>query len=87
MLTKLLYDQWVMGRGQLNPWGFKRTLSHIWFRLYLPMFNNLSTNARKIIEKAEKQLMQERVRSINNTIQAIKDQGNLNRTKLASMVS
>ena len=48
---------------------------------------NLSINARKIIEKAEKQLLQERVRSINNTIQASEDQGNLNRTKLASMVS
>ena len=48
---------------------------------------NISASARKIIEKAEKQLMQDRVRSINKTIQASKDQGNQNRTKLASMVT
>ena len=48
---------------------------------------NISTSARKIIEKAEKQLMQDRVRSINKTIQASKDQGNLNRTKLVAMVT
>ena len=48
---------------------------------------NTSTSARKIIEMAEKQLMQDRVRSINKTIQASKDQGNQNRTKLASMVT
>ena len=48
---------------------------------------NISTSARKIIEKAEKQLMQDRVRSINKTIQASEDQGNQNKTKLASMVT
>ena len=48
---------------------------------------NISASARKIIEKAEKQLMQDRVRSINKTIQTSEDQGNLNRTKLASMVT
>ena len=49
--------------------------------------HNISASARKIIEKAEKQLMQDRVRSINKTIQASDEQGNLNRTKLASMVT
>ena len=48
---------------------------------------NNSASARKIIEKAEKQLMQDRVRSINKTIQASKDWGNQNRTKSASMVT
>ena len=48
---------------------------------------NISASAKKILEKAEKQLMWDRVRSINKTIQASEDQGNLNRTKLASMVT
>ena len=48
---------------------------------------NISASARKIIEKAEKQLMQDRVRSINKTIQASEDQGNQNKTKLAPMVT
>ena len=48
---------------------------------------NISASARKIIEKAEKQLMQDRVRGINKTIQASKDQVNLSRAKLASMVT
>ena len=48
---------------------------------------NISTSASKIIEKAEKQLMQDRVRSINNTIQASEDNGIQNKTKLASMVT
>ena len=48
---------------------------------------NISTSARKIIEKAEKQLMQDRVRSINKTIQASEDQDNQNKTKLVSMVT
>ena len=48
---------------------------------------NFSASARKIIEKAEKQLIQDRVRGINKTIQARKDQGNQNRTMLASMVT
>ena len=43
---------------------------------------NISASARKIIEKAEKQLMQDRFRSINNTIQASKDNGIQNKTKL-----
>ena len=48
---------------------------------------NISTSARKIIEKAEKQLMQDGIRSINKTIQGSKDQGNLSRAKLESMVT
>ena len=48
---------------------------------------NISTSARKIIEKAEKQLMQDRVRSINNTIQASEDNGIQDKIKLASMVT
>ena len=48
---------------------------------------NISASARKIIERAEKQLMQDRVRGINNTIQASKDNGNQNKTRLASIVT
>ena len=48
---------------------------------------NISASARNIIEKSEKQLMQDRVRGINKTIQASKDQVNLSRAKLASMVT
>ena len=48
---------------------------------------NISAGARKIIEKAGKQLMQDRVRSINNTIQASKVNGIQNKPKLASMVT
>ena len=48
---------------------------------------NISTSARKIIERAERQLMQDRARGINNTIQASKDNGNHNKTKLASIVT
>ena len=48
---------------------------------------NISTSARKIIEKAEKQLMQDRVRIINKTTEASKDKGTQNKTKLVSMVS
>ena len=43
--------------------------------------------ARKIIERAERQLMQDRVRGINNTIQVSKSNGNHNKTRLASMVT
>ena len=46
----------------------------------------ISTNARKIIEKAERQLMLERVRTINNTIKN-EDNGNHNKTRLASIVT
>ena len=46
---------------------------------------NISASARKIIEKAEKQLLQDRVRGINKTIQASKDQVKSCREKIASM--
>ena len=48
---------------------------------------NISTSARKIIERAERQLMQDRARGINNTIQVSKNNGNHNKTRLASMVT
>ena len=47
----------------------------------------ISTNARKIIERAERQLMQERVRTINKTIQVNEGNGNHNKTRLASIVT
>ena len=47
----------------------------------------ISANARKIIERAERQLMQERVRTINKTIQVNEDNGNHNKTRLASIVT
>ena len=47
----------------------------------------ISTNARKIIERAERQLVQERFRTINNTIQVNEDNGNHNKTRLASIVT
>ena len=28
----------LWGRAQFKPWVLKRALSHIWLRLYLPMF-------------------------------------------------
>ena len=48
---------------------------------------NISTSAKKIIERVERQLMQDRVRGINNTIQASKDNGNHNKTRLTSIVT
>ena len=48
---------------------------------------NISTSARKIIERAERQLMQDRIRGINSKIQASKDNGNHNKTRLASIVT
>ena len=48
---------------------------------------NISASAMKIIERAEGQLMQDRVRGINNTIQVSKNNGNHNKTRLASMVT
>ena len=47
----------------------------------------ISANARKIIERDERQLMQGRVRTINNTIQVNEDNGNHNKTRLASIVT
>ena len=40
---------------------------------------NISMSARKIIERAERQLMQDKVRGINSTIQASEDNGNHNK--------
>ena len=48
---------------------------------------NISTSARKITERAECQLMQDRVRGINNTIQASKDNSNHNKSRLVSIVT
>ena len=48
---------------------------------------NISASARKIIERAERQLMQDRVRGINNTIQVSENNGNHNKTRLAFMVT
>ena len=47
----------------------------------------ISANARKIRERAERQLMQDRGRTINNTIQVNEDSGNHNKTRLASIVT
>ena len=47
----------------------------------------IRTNTRKIIERPERQLMQERVRTINKTIQVNEDNGNHNKTRLASIVT
>ena len=47
---------------------------------------NIRASARKIIERVERQLMQDRVRGINSTIQASEDNGNHNKTRLASIV-
>ena len=48
---------------------------------------NISASARKIIERAERQLMQDRVRGINSTIQASENNGNHNKTRLVSIVT
>ena len=48
---------------------------------------NINTSARKIIERAERQLMQERVRDIDNKIQASENNGNHNKTRLAYIVT
>ena len=47
----------------------------------------ISANATKIIERAEQQLMQDRVRTINNTIEVNEDNGNHNKTRLAFIVT
>ena len=51
-----------------------------------PDKSKLSQGARKVIEKAEKQLLQDRVRCINKAIED-KDNINNNKTRLASMVT
>ena len=48
---------------------------------------HISPIARKIIEKAEKQLLQDRVRGINKTIQDNEDQANLSKSKLVAIIT
>ena len=48
---------------------------------------HINPSARKIIEKAEKQLLQDRVRGINKTIQDSEDQVNSSRSRLASIIT
>ena len=48
---------------------------------------NISASARKIIEKAVRQLLQDRVRRINRTIQASEDQVKECRDKIVSIVT
>ena len=47
----------------------------------------INTSARKIIEKAERQLLQDRVRGINYIIKTSKDNASIHKTRLASMVT
>ena len=49
--------------------------------------SKINQGARKIIEKAEKQLLQDRVRCINKTIEASTNTTNNSRTRLASIVT
>ena len=49
--------------------------------------SKISPSARKIIEKAERQLMQDRVRGISRTIQGSDNNINNNKTRLASLVT
>ena len=49
--------------------------------------SKISQGARKIIEKAQKQLLQDRVRCINNTKEASINTINNSRTRLASIVT
>ena len=49
--------------------------------------SKFSQGTRKIIEKAEKQLLQDRVRCINNTIEANGNTINNSRLRLASLVT
>ena len=49
--------------------------------------SKISQGARKIIEKAEKQLLQDRFRCINNTIEATVNTINNSRSRLASIVT
>ena len=49
--------------------------------------SKLSQGARKIIKKAERQLLQDRVRCINKTIEDKGHNINNNKTRLASMVT
>ena len=50
-------------------------------------YNILSQGAKKIIEKAERQLLQDRVICINKTIEDSGNRVNNSKTKLASLVT
>ena len=50
-------------------------------------YSKLSQGAKKIIEKAERQLLQDRVWCINKTIEDSGNRVNNNKTKLASLVT
>ena len=54
-----------------------------------PMKSKLKINAsaRKIIEKAERQLLQDSVRGINKVIEASNNNGNSNKASLSSLVT
>ena len=47
----------------------------------------ISTSARKIIERDERQLMQDRVQGINKVIEASDNNGNNNKARLTSLVT
>ena len=63
--------------NNLVPVSVKLKLSH----------SKLSQGARKIIEKAERQLLQDRARCINKTIEDSGNRVNNNKTKLVSIVT
>ena len=46
-----------------------------------------NASARTIIERAERQLLQDRVRGINKVIEASNNNGNNNKARLASLVT
>ena len=56
-------------------------------RLRSSSCSKLSQGARKIIERAERQLLQDRVRGINKTIEDSGNSVNNNKTKLVSLVT
>ena len=47
----------------------------------------ISTSARKIIERAERQLLQDRVQGINKVIEVSDNSGNNNKARLVSLVT
>ena len=49
--------------------------------------HKISTSARKVIERAERQLMQDRVRGINKVIEVSNNNRNNNKVRLASLVT
>ena len=87
----------TMGKGVIKESDYKSnrifTLKCVSNNLVLvsvklkPSYSKLSQGARKIIEKAERQLLQERIRCINKTIEDSGNSININKTRLASMVT